>query len=944
MISVGDLWATKDIYNIGKVPLRPVDVYNNKILKMKAIRIVHITMVIMMCLSNATHAQVAPLMSTTWNQGCNYNTDCPIVSGGPCGRAYTGCNATALAQIMKYYAHPSSAWGGIYTNRGTPVQTVNYDVATYNWSGMPNSLSSANAEVAKINYHAGVAVDMQYGAAVSNSYFESAALKKYFKYSLLIRGVLKANYTNTQWENLLKSELEAGRVVYVKSTNHFYVIDGYQISPSLKFHCNFGWGGLYDGYYDLHAIVVASNNYTPGQAVIGIAPLSSIEASPDTVVAVSNAGTVNYEISSLGSWTATSNQTWCSLGSSSGVAGYYNSARSTLTSNLSYTPRYATLTYQSGTRTVTVVVKQNGITPALAITPNDLTYSAVGESQNVSISSDSSWVATTTFPWISISPANGVGNGSVMISANPNGPVARTGNVTLSRGSIKRNVSIFQSASGSFWCTPAMATTGSNGITKVSLKTINRTSVNNEAYINTGLGTTLKIDSAYTISVTFIGSNAPGIWIDWNIDGDFNDPNEAVMPGSGIWYPSFAGTKNLSFNVPSSAVEGTTRMRVYAKNFGTGPVSSPCNITDVGGDMEDYNIVIVNHKRIQVSPTVLNYINANVSQNVSVISDSNWRASTTAAWITLSPNSGSGTGTVGITTTTNSTLRLRNDIVTFTRGSKTKTVTINQNPADTVLTVSPATIKFVNTGGINSFAITSNSIYNLVSNKTWITSDVILGNGNLVVNVNVASNPTNVIRSGSITVVSGTYSKVVTITQDSTSSLLTVSRPEMNYTDLGGKQSVTLTTPSSWNATASDTWFSINQNSGIGNFTMDVSCVPNLTNNSRAGTITISNGVSTRIIAISQEGIPIPTSVVDLASGNWTIHPNPTSGTSYLNSFEVSETRGFVYNALGEVVQTLVINNNEMSTIDLSKASNGIYFVALVCQTGQTQFLKLIKE
>jgi hypothetical protein len=893
------------------------------------------------------HAQVTPLMSTTWNQGCNYNADCPLVSGGPCGRAYTGCNATALAQIMKYYAHPSSAWGGTYTNTGMPIQTINYDLATYNWSAMPTSLSSANAEVAKLIYHAGVAVNMQYGSTVSNSYFESSVLKKYFKYSLSLRGALKANYTNTQWESLLKRELESGRVVYVKSSDHFYVIDGYQVSPSVKFHCNFGWGGLYDGYYDIHSVVVASNNYTPGQAVIGIAPLSNIEASPDTVVVTSTTSAAHYELASLSSWTVSSNQTWCSPSLSSGPAGYFNASSASsamLASNPNYAPRFATLTYQNGIHTATVVIKQNGITPELTATPNNLSYSATGDSQSVTIRSDSSWVATSSFPWLTISPANGAGNGSIMITASPNGPLARNGNVTLSRGKIKRNITAFQAASGSFWCTPAMTTSGTNGITKVSLKTLLRSSVNDEGYINTGLGTTLKIDSSYTLSVTFIGSNAPGVWIDWNIDGDFNDPNEALMPGSGTWYPSFAGTQDLTFSVPAAAVEGTTRMRVYAKNFGTGPVTSPCNITDMGGDIEDYNIVIVNHKRIQVSPTVLNFTYASSLQNVNVTSDSSWRAGSTPAWISLSPISGSGNGTVGITVAANPALVSRNEIVTFTRGSKTKTVTINQNAADTVLAVSPASIKFVNTGGINSFGISSNAAYKLTIDKTWITTDVSSGSGNSTVNINVASNPTNVVRSGSITVASGTYAKVVMITQDSTSSVLMVSRGEINYTDAGGKQSVAITTPSSWNATASDTWVSITQNSGIGNFTMDVTCSPNVTNSTRTGTITISNGMSTKVITIRQDGISIPTAVADLGSGKWTIHPNPTRGICFISSLEAFEAQGFVYNAVGEMIQSLTINNRVKSIIDLSQVANGVYFVALIGQAGQTQFFKVIKE
>ena len=49
---------------------------------------------------------VAPLTTTTWSQGCYYNTMCPAdasLGTTRCGRCPTGCVATAFAQILKYY-------------------------------------------------------------------------------------------------------------------------------------------------------------------------------------------------------------------------------------------------------------------------------------------------------------------------------------------------------------------------------------------------------------------------------------------------------------------------------------------------------------------------------------------------------------------------------------------------------------------------------------------------------------------------------------------------------------------------------------------------------------------------------------------------------------------------------------------------------------------------
>ncbi len=54
---------------------------------------------------------VAPLLLTTWNQGCGYNSLCPYDAAGPCSYVYTGCVATAMAQVIRYLEYPSTGTG-----------------------------------------------------------------------------------------------------------------------------------------------------------------------------------------------------------------------------------------------------------------------------------------------------------------------------------------------------------------------------------------------------------------------------------------------------------------------------------------------------------------------------------------------------------------------------------------------------------------------------------------------------------------------------------------------------------------------------------------------------------------------------------------------------------------------------------------------------------------
>lgn len=85
----------------------------------------------------------------------------------------------------------------------------------------------------------------------------------------------------------------------------------------------------------------------------------------------------------------------------------------------------------------------------------------------------------------------------------------------------------------------------------------------------------------------FNGINTYGfnIWVDWNDDMDFNDPNELVY-ASGSYVSSAAG----SFTVPAGATVGNHRMRIRANYFSTNP--SACG-TITNGETEDYTFTVL---------------------------------------------------------------------------------------------------------------------------------------------------------------------------------------------------------------------------------------------------------------------------------------------------------------------------------------------------------------
>ena len=79
---------------------------------------------------------VGPLISTTWNQSAPYNNLCP---GTGSNKAYVGCVATAMAQLMKYYNWPTTGTGSnsYVCNDGT----YNYGTLSANFGATTYTLS-----------------------------------------------------------------------------------------------------------------------------------------------------------------------------------------------------------------------------------------------------------------------------------------------------------------------------------------------------------------------------------------------------------------------------------------------------------------------------------------------------------------------------------------------------------------------------------------------------------------------------------------------------------------------------------------------------------------------------------------------------------------------------------------------------------------------------------
>ena len=210
---------------------------------------------------------VAPLLHTTWDQGKYYNNLCPVDAGGPDGRCWAGCVPTAMGQIMNYYQYPAHGDSVVtYVHPTYGTLTADFSNTTYQWANMPLKITERqnDSAVAKLLYHLGVSVDLDYGPDGSGMFNHKAAyaLRTYFKYAPECQYIFRDTATHTNWKQLILNHLDHKKPLYyagwadtINVSGHAFVCDGYQ--DTSYFHFNWGWSGQYDGYYLL-------DNLTPG--------------------------------------------------------------------------------------------------------------------------------------------------------------------------------------------------------------------------------------------------------------------------------------------------------------------------------------------------------------------------------------------------------------------------------------------------------------------------------------------------------------------------------------------------------------------------------------------------------------------------------------------------------------------------------------------------------
>ena len=246
---------------------------------------------------------------TKWDQSYPYNCCCPEDPAGSGGHAIVGCLATAMSQLMRFWAYPAQGIGShCYYHSDYGEICADFGNTTYDWDNMPNVLNNSSTEAEKLAtgtlcFHCGVTIDMGYGPDGSGGASGPipGVMHTYFNYSDAIVQLSRNDYGTDLWKSMVREQFDMGWPMSYGGCQdggcHAFVCDGYDDND--MFHFNLGWGGGSDGWY-----LIDDAPYThPADAMFNFVPAEVYNQTPSEPYNLQARTESDAELRTILTWT-----------------------------------------------------------------------------------------------------------------------------------------------------------------------------------------------------------------------------------------------------------------------------------------------------------------------------------------------------------------------------------------------------------------------------------------------------------------------------------------------------------------------------------------------------------------------------------------------------------------------------------------------------------------
>jgi hypothetical protein len=328
---------------------------------------------------------------------------------------------------------------------------------------------------------------------------------------------------------------------------------------------------------------------------------------------------------------------------------------------------------------------------------------------------------------------------------------------------------------------------------------------------------------------------------------------------------------------------------------------------------------------IAVTPPNQNVPAPNGNTDFIVSSNTTWTVESDASWCTINSN-GTGNDTIHAVFGENLSVEPRIAHITVAgSGAGTQIVTVTQEGAAPLLSVSPPNQNVSPTAGNTQFEVISNTTWTVIDDVAWCTvTSAGSNNGTIVATYgeNISVTP----RMCSITVTApGLPSETVTVSQAGVAPTLSVTPLNQNVSAVAGSTAFTIASNTSWTVSGNAPWCTLTS-SGSGNGTIVADYTQNTADQPRIANIEVTvSGLPVQTVTVTQAKSSI--GMEETAGNDIRIYPNPTRGIFKIVPGQ-GDTRTMdisVQDLNGKIILKKQCKGEKEYQVDLSPAPQGTY-------------------
>lgn len=525
-------------------------------------------------------------------------------------------------------------------------------------------------------------------------------------------------------------------------------------------------------------------------------------------------------------------------------------------------------------------VTQVQATASLTPETTSLTFGGGASQQEVKITANCSWTASSTSSWIKLTNDVSKGVLTVAVEANPQSTY-RSGYVSISFGGNKTatiNVNQLQSKvvasdytleyenvaskyditidSDADWTSEVSASwisvkpdKGSAGKTSVAIEVAPNTSVSERSGF-----------------VSILTGNNKRVQIELKQKGMYIEADESMT------FLAISQTKllnvhsNTSWQVTSkpewltlSKESGQGNAEIYVtstENPNTTSRTGEIVIGQPGLSVESRVKVTQIGKTLSTEVTLLEFSDLGGQQSFDLVSDAAWTATQSVDWFTTTPMSGAGNAKITVAAQANNTTEERIGTINFGYMNKTVQVTVHQLAK--YLNIDGNSFQFDAKGGTHTIDLSTNDEWTATTEASapWLKLSKTSGTGSAVITLTAEDNASMQERSA-VVIINTKYAQSVRIVVTQKARYINVSAQSVSFFAAGGtSEVVTIDTNGTYKITTDASWFTVNK--GEGN-TFTVVATKNNDGAMRRGKVTITltdlkSGSFSRELSVMQAG------------------------------------------------------------------------------------------